>query len=207
MRQDHDNRDNKSKGDKKDKPSVTTYADHEIITPPNKLRRFVSTVTVQTFDDDPVTRAEAALAALSGDFPAWMNEECERLDKARHEARAKGFSKVTREPLFHAAHDIKGEAATFGYGAVAALASSLCRLIEHTPDMARIPLALVDQHVDAIRAIVRENGKPGVEELADALTRRLREVTDEFLAHENRDRPDVLESILGPGLVPYDPPS
>jgi hypothetical protein len=34
------------------------------------------------------------------------------------------------------------------------------------------------------------------------LTKRLREVTDEFLIHENRDRPDVLEQIMGPSLVP-----
>jgi hypothetical protein len=27
-------------------------------------------------------------------------------------------------------------------------------------------------------------------------------VTDEFLVHENRDRPDALESILAPSLVP-----
>jgi hypothetical protein len=37
---------------------------------------------------------------------------------------------------------------------------------------------------------------------ADALTRRLREVTDEFLAHDNRDRPDYLNGILGPTLAP-----
>jgi HPt (histidine-containing phosphotransfer) domain-containing protein len=196
-----------SHGDKKDKPSVTTYADHEVITPPNKLRRFVSTTTTVMFDDDPVTRAEQALAQLSGEFPSWMNQECERLDQARREVKEKGFTKATCQSLFHAAHDMKGQAATFGYPAVAAPAVSLCRLIEHTPDMTRIPLTLVDQHVDAIRAIVRENARPDVQEIADALTRRLREVTDEFLAHENRDRPDVLEGILAPSLAPNDPPA
>jgi hypothetical protein len=35
------------------------------------------------------------------------------------------------------------------------------------------------------------------------LTGRLREVTDEFLLHENRDRPDVLEQITGgPSIIP-----
>jgi hypothetical protein len=27
-------------------------------------------------------------------------------------------------------------------------------------------------------------------------------VTDEFLVHENRDRPDVLEQIRGPSIAP-----
>ena len=87
----------------------------------------------------------------------------------------------TSEALFLAAHDIKGDAATFGYPEVAPAADSLCRLIEHTPDMTRIPLALVDQHVDAVRAIVREYDRPDVAEIAAALTGKLREVTDEFL--------------------------
>jgi chemotaxis protein histidine kinase CheA len=187
---------------KNDKASVATYADHEIITPPNKLRRVVSTVSSPNPNDDPVARAEQALAQLSDEFSTWMDAECRRLDRARHQVKAVGFTKVTCEVLFLAAHDIKGEAATFGYPWIAALADSLCRLVEHTPDMTRIPLTLVDQHVDAVRAIFRENARPDVATLADALARRLREVTDEFLAHENRERPDYLDGILAPPLAP-----
>jgi HPt (histidine-containing phosphotransfer) domain-containing protein len=185
-----------------DKPSVATYADYEVITPPNPLRKAASTVADNDPADDPVTRAEQALAGLASEFSSWMDEECSRIDAARRAVRAKGFSRATREALFHAAHDIKGEAATFGFPLVVASADSLCRLIELTPDMQRIPLALVEQHVDAIRAIVRENARPDVEEMAVALTRRLREVTDDFLRQENRDRPDVLEEILAPPLAP-----
>ncbi|MGC3956684.1 MAG: Hpt domain-containing protein [Verrucomicrobiota bacterium] len=46
---------------------------------------------------------------------------------------------TTRDELFHAAHDIKGDAATFGYPSAAPIAESLCRLIEHTPDLAQDP--------------------------------------------------------------------
>jgi HPt (histidine-containing phosphotransfer) domain-containing protein len=197
-----DQHDKKARHDKKDKASIATYADHEVITPPNSLRRFASNVSAGDFQREAIARAEAALAQLSGEFSSWMNQECERLDQARCGIKANGFTKATREALFHAAHDIKGEAATFGYPAVAPPAESLCRLIEHTPDLSKIPITLIDQHVDAMRAIVREHSRPGVEELADVLTRRLREVTDEFLAHENRDRPDVLKEILAPPLSP-----
>jgi HPt (histidine-containing phosphotransfer) domain-containing protein len=183
------------------KPSIATYADHEVITPPNRLRGAVSTVRTRNPADDPVARAEQALAQLSGEFSGWMNEECERLQAARSDAKKKGFSKSTHEALFHAAHDIKGEAATFGFPWVAALADSLCRLIEHTPDMTRIPLTLVDQHVDAIRAIVRESARPDIATVADKLMRKLREVTEDFLAQENRDRPDYLDGILAPPLA------
>lgn len=182
-----------------DVPSVATYADHEVITPPHKLRKAIATAEQI---DDPVARAEAALADLSSEFSTWMEAECVRLEAARQDVKHKGFTKKTHQALFHAAHDIKGEAGTFGYPAVAGVANSLCRLIEHTPDMADIPLGLVDQHVDAIRAITREYGRNDLVEMADRLTKRLREVTDEFLITENSFRPDYLENILAPSLVP-----
>ena len=72
--------------------------------------------------------------------------------------------------------------------------------------MARIPVELVDQHVDAVRAIMRESARPEGAATAQALTKRLREVTGEFLAFENRERPDYPEGLLGPPLVPGEPP-
>jgi HPt (histidine-containing phosphotransfer) domain-containing protein len=185
---------------KEDAPAVTTYADHEVITPPHRLRHLVSPASKD--DHDPVARAEQALAKLSPEFANWMDTECARLDTARKQVRAQGLNDKTRELLFHAAHDIKGEAATFGYPQAAGIAESLCRLIEHTPDRARIPVGLIDQHVDAVRAIIREHARPDAEEIGASLIARLRNVTDEFLLQENKDRLDEMDGILSPPIVP-----
>ena len=186
--------------DRNDRPTVATYADHEVIVPPNRLKKAVAVAKPAGFD--PVARAEEALGNLASEFAEWMDGECTKLDEARRVVRTEGFAEEIRDALFRCAHDIKGEAATFGFPLVAAPADSLCRLIEHTPDMMQIPLGLVDQHVDAIRAIVRENSRTDIAEVAWNLTRRLREVTDEFLRHENRDRPEILKIIMSPSLVP-----
>src|SRR4051812_11896286 len=93
---------------KKEKPSVATFADHEIIHPPNKLRKALKTVSAKDAAEDPVASAEKALAQLSSAFSGWMDAECERLDVARREINTKGFTKATREALFLAAHDIQG---------------------------------------------------------------------------------------------------
>src|SRR3982074_2735114 len=119
-----------------DKPSVATYADHEIISPPHKLRRAMSTVPGSPIDD-PVARAEQALARLSCEFSIWMEQEGERLDQARNAVKAAGSTTGTPHALFFAAHDIKGDAETLGYPGLAIPAASLCRLIEHTHDMKR----------------------------------------------------------------------
>jgi len=183
--------------------AVSTFADHEVIVPPNKLKKAVEKLKPGTkIDFDPVARAEAALAELANDFAVWMDQECIRLDAARNAIKASGITLGNRDVLFRAAHDIKGQATTFGFPMVAPVADSLCRLIEHTPDSTRLPLPLVDQHVDAIRAITHKNTRGDSSSNAAKLAEKLRHVTDEFLIHENRDRPDTLESILSPTLAP-----
>jgi HPt (histidine-containing phosphotransfer) domain-containing protein len=186
--------------DRNDRATVATYPDHEVIVPPNRLQKAITVAKPTGFD--PVARAEEALGNLAGEFADWMDRECTKLDESRQLVKAEGLAEETRDALFRCAHDIKGEAATFGFPLVAPPADSLCRLIEHTPDMAQIPLGLIDQHVDAIRAIVRENARADIEEVAWNLTRRLREVTDEFLRRENRDRPEILKIVMAPSLVP-----
>lgn len=185
---------------KADRPEIASFADHAVITPPNKLVKAVSKLSLP--DDDPIARAEAALAQLSSEFSHWMDDECNRLDAARRSVQQSGMNKKNLDDMFHAAHDIKGQAETYGYPLVAPVADCLCRVLEHTPEAKRIPIELIDRHVDAIRAIVRENARPDLPEIAKALTRKLREVSDEFLAVENRDRPDYLAGILSPPLSP-----
>jgi hypothetical protein len=188
-------------GSKSAKPDVITYGDHEIITPDtSKFRKSVR--VVHAGEGDPVARAEAALAQISSEFSSWMLDECERLDAARRKVRDGGLTKSNRQELFLAAHDVKGDSSTFGYGLVATAAESLCRLLEHTPDPSQIPLMIIDQHIDAVRAIVREYARPDIAQIAATLTSRLRQVTDEYLIAVNRHRPDYLKSISAPPLVP-----
>jgi hypothetical protein len=182
------------------KPDSVTYGDHEILTPDtSKLRRTLRPALPG--EPDPIEAAEAALKAISGDFSSWMNDECERLDAARRKVKGMGLFKETRQELFLAAHDLKGDATTLGYPEVAPAADSLCRLLEHSPNLNKIPLTIVDQHVDAIRAIVREYTRADISAIAKALTGKLRAVTDEFLLKENKDRPDVLKTIQSPSIV------
>jgi HPt (histidine-containing phosphotransfer) domain-containing protein len=186
--------------------AVTTFADHEVIVVPNTLKKAVVRVKQEAGADpeDPLARAEAALADLSEEFAQWMDLECGRLDAARRRAKESGLSKQDCEDLFRAAHDIKGQAETFGFPAITPVAESLCRLIEHTPDPARIPFALIDQHVDGIRAIARRNTKGPVESMASRLATRLRQVTDEFLTYENRHRPEYLKDLMDLPPEPQD---
>jgi len=190
----------------KPKPSditVKTFTSHKVITQPNPLRKVLRRVD-ENDADDPVARAEQALAGLSGEFKNWMLAEADRLSAAHAAILKNGFSDKAAEELFRAAHDIKGDAATFGYPSAAAAAESLCRVIEHAPDLSKVPTELIGHHINAIQAIVHNHTKLDTIQVSSELSRRLRKVADEYLMHVNRDRPEHLEAILAPSIVPAD---
>lgn len=183
--------------------SVETYTDHQVITQPNPLRAMVHYVEDKDFDD-PVARAEQALSDLSGEFKDWMGIECERLSTAHAAIKRDGVNKDRQDEMFRAAHDVKGHAATFGYPTAAAAAESLTRIIEHAPDLAKVPEEIITHHINAILAIFREQKRRDNDkaETADELSKRLRSVADEYLVAVNQDRPEHLEAILAPSIAP-----
>jgi HPt (histidine-containing phosphotransfer) domain-containing protein len=190
----------------KDKPAtleIETFPDHKVITQPNPLRKVLRRVTEQDLDD-PVARAEQALAGLSGEFKNWMSVEADRLSAAHGAILKDGFTGAAREELFRAAHDIKGDAATFGFPFAGATAESLCRIIEHAPELDKVPSDLIAHHIHAIQAIVRGRTKLDTVIVSGELSHKLRGVADQYLAHANRDRPEHLEAILAPSIVPGD---
>jgi len=182
---------------------IKSYADHHVITQPNPLRKVLRRVGEEE-SDDPVTRAEKALAGLSGEFKSWMAIEADRLTAAHAAILTDGFGDKACAELFRAAHDIKGDAATFGYPAAAATADSLCRIIEHAPDLEKVPLDLITHHVQAVQAIVHDHTRLDSLTIAGELARRLRKVADDYLLQVNRDRPEHLEAIMAPSIVPAD---
>jgi hypothetical protein len=152
--------------------------------PPPSLRDKVGPRT-GGFDAETITRAENALKALSENFQEWISADVERLDAARLAARAAGFDETTTEDLFCRAHDVKGLGATYDYPLATAIAGALCRLIE-TPEAraaSRETPALIEAHVDAIRALVRH-------QIRDAEDPMGKEVAATLRAH--------VEAVLGP---------
>jgi chemotaxis protein histidine kinase CheA len=189
--------------DKPEKVKIQTFPDHYVITPPNPLRKHLHRV-LEKDADDPVARAESALAELSGEFKNWMASETDRLTTAYAEIRRDGFNEENQQELFRAAHDVKGDAATFGYPSAATVADSLCRILEHAPDIDVVPPELIEHHIKAIEAIVNERTQLDSVKTANELSRKLRSVAHEYLVFVNRDRPEHLEAIMAPSIVPGD---
>ena len=131
--------------------------------------------------EQAIANAEQALQQLSVNFDDWMTSEAAQLGLARDTAKAAAFSEEMLTELFQAAHNLKGQATTLGYPFADEICASLCRLIDKIPDKAKLPAILVDQHVDAVRALVKEGAKGNDNPKASVLAKRLRDVTNDFL--------------------------
>jgi chemotaxis protein histidine kinase CheA len=178
---------------------VETFPDYQIITPPNRLRTAVRRVGDKS--DDPVARAEKALAGLSDQFDEWMRHECERLTTAFGAIASGKFSAAERTEFYRAAHDIKGDAATFGYPAAGEIAESLCRVLELVPDLTAKARELLRHHVQAIEAIMRENRRRGLTATAGQLSIQLKEAAERFLGSAGEQAGPV-DARQSPSIVP-----
>ena len=152
----------------------------QVIPPSNNLKLKVGAGRFN-LDADSIARAEAALKSLSGQFAQWMQDELTKLDAARAEVRAKGLTSETAEGLYMRAHDLKGLGATYEFPLVTRIAASLCRLIEDPATRMTAPMPLVDAHIDAIKAVVRDDIKTDEHPVGRVLANELETRTRDYL--------------------------
>jgi chemotaxis protein histidine kinase CheA len=129
---------------------------------------------------DPVAAAEAAMSQLGTRFDVWLIEQVGHLTTAWQATVDQGLDPYTIDQLYRAAHDLRGEASTFGYPLIGDVCGSLCHLLDASPDGRFLPAALIAQHVQAVRAMVAEKAKDTTNKTARQLVERLTEVTRDY---------------------------
>ena len=110
-------------------------------------------------DPSAIAKAEAALKSLSGNFTQWLNDEVVKLDAARQRVRDEGVNVETMETLYLRAHDLKGLGTTYEFPLITRIGASLCRQIDDKDKRLTVSMALVDAHIDGIKAAVRDDIK------------------------------------------------
>lgn len=149
----------------------------QVIRPPNPLRAKVG--GFGGIDANAIAKAEEALKAMSAQFGQWLQDELTKLDKAQADIRSLGYTRETAEALYFRAHDLKGLGSTYQYPLVTRIAGSLCRMMDDADKRMQAPLAVVDAHIDAIRAVVRDeiqsDDHPTGRTLAETLEARVAE--------------------------------
>ena len=127
----------------------------QVIRPPNTLRMKVGGA-FGGIDANAIAKAEEALKAMSAQFGQWLQDEIVKLDKAQADIREQGYNAATAEALYFRAHDLKGLGTTYQYPLVTRLAGSLCKMMDDPAKRMAAPTMLIDAHIDAIKAVVRD---------------------------------------------------
>ena len=153
----------------------------ELFMPPNMLKAKVGGTANGGLDMAAIKRAEAAMEELKSEFIDWVAKDVEQLGTA-HDRFVLERNDAARDGLFRASHDIKGQASTFDFPLIARAASSLCKLIEETNTVAKLPMSLVDAHVAAIRVIFREKKNGNSDNTAQLLVNELDARVNETLS-------------------------
>lgn len=155
----------------------------QIIQVPNTLRLKVAGAgRLSALDPAAIAKAEAALKSLSGNFAQWLQDEITKLETARQAIRTDGMTPATVESLYLRAHDLKGLGTTYGFPLITRIAASLCVLTDDAEKRTHAPMALVDAHIDAIRAAVRDDIKSDEHPVGRVLAEELEARVAEALA-------------------------
>ena len=133
-------------------------------------------------DADAIAKAEAALKGLSSQFGQWLRDEIVKLDASREAIRVNGCSRATFDSLYTRAHDLKGLGATYEFPLVTRIAASLCKLLGEGDARPATPLPLVDAHISAIKASVRDDIRDSDDPVGAALAIELERLTAEYIS-------------------------
>lgn len=144
----------------------------QVIQVPNTLRLKVGG-RFGAIDPSAIAKAEAALKSLSGNFSQWLNDEVTKLEAARQRVKSEGMTSETMECLYLRAHDLKGLGTTYEFPLITRIGASLCRLIDDKDKRMQAPMALIDAHIDAIKAAVRDEIKTEEHPVGKALIQAL----------------------------------
>jgi chemotaxis protein histidine kinase CheA len=139
----------------------------ELFMPPNMLKAKAAGGGTSGLDMAAIKRAEQAMETLKSEFADWLADDVAALVAAR--------SRYGQQPDagLRAAHDIKGQAATFNYPLIARVAGSLSRMIGDMPENAALSLSLIDAHVNAILVIHKQAMQDTSDKIALALCTEL----------------------------------
>ncbi len=104
-------------------------------------------------------KAMQVINDLSKEYEKWSAADLDRLTEAYDQASCVSSEKreqLIREDVFRAAHDMKGQGATFNYTLITDIANHLCRYIERQTDFQEKQLNEIGLHITFMREILEK---------------------------------------------------
>lgn len=122
--------------------------------PPNKLSGKVPRTGGKTLKQ-AVADADRAIERLSKDYGRHLAEDMAALESYMAAVRSDPTAENLKT-LFRLVHNMRGQAATFGFPLITEVGRSLCLYLLETEHESEVNVSLIEQHVNALRVIYRE---------------------------------------------------
>lgn len=124
-------------------------------------------------------KARDVIQKLAAQYEGWAQGDLTRLRAAYTQAcslsgGARG--ELIRDDLFRAAHDIKGQGATFDYDLMTDIANHLCRYIEEQACFNDAQMAHIQTHIDALAQVLDNHLTHDGGTQGQALLSRIKEI-------------------------------
>ncbi|MDE0945118.1 MAG: hypothetical protein OSB58_22200 [Alphaproteobacteria bacterium] len=163
---------------------MTAPDQYRVIRPANRLfiKARLSDLTVTQM----MSKAHKVMAAIAEGYSKWLQADSKALIKALDGLRENSNDPERKAELFRVAHDIRGQAAGFGYNLASDMGASLCQYLEQRDTLSAKDLHVIASHIDIIRACLSQSlkGDGGTigQELRDELSGLIERVEQSDLA-------------------------
>lgn len=107
---------------------------------------------------DRLAQAQAAIMELAGDYKSQLQADVASLKEVWAQVDQAAPAPAHIQEVFGIAHNLKGQAGSFGYSLVTSVAASLCELTRDNPDCTGKASAL-DKHIRILDQIVAKDVK------------------------------------------------
>ena len=102
-----------------------------------------------------VAEAKAAVASLGAQFVTFVADDVAKLGQCMQDARTDRDARLQHiQSIFHIAHNLKGQGASFGYHLITEVADRLCYRTRDVTDIDDKALEAIGFHVRAIQVII-----------------------------------------------------
>ena len=126
-----------------------------------------------------IRRALNLNAELMDSYEGWAVDDLQKLWK-EHDQLPKGqdVPKVQITKIFDIAHETRGQGGSFGYPLVSLIADSLCKFVEKKESLNPEQLNIVQLHLLALKAVLRQKLKGNQPEMGTELTKLLQAIRE-----------------------------
>ncbi|WP_425407506.1 Hpt domain-containing protein [Hwanghaeella sp.] len=135
--------------------------------PPNRLADKVPKTGGKTLKQ-AIADADRAIDRLSKDYGKHLADDMAALEKYMAAVKSAPTA-ANLKTLFRLVHNMRGQAATFGFPLITEVGRSLCLYLLETEHESEVNVALIEQHVNALRVIYREK----IEGQGDTVSRQV----------------------------------